>query len=91
MEHLLFTLIGMMVLAVILFMDKKHIKEYLWLMIIGLIFAYIFETVMTYLGFWTYYSSPKIPIMSLYTWLGYMPYLSICYFLGKRFGEDDGY
>ena len=74
-------------MAVVLYVDKKRIKEYAWLIGIGLILAFIFETFTTYLGFWNYYSEPKIPLISLYTWLLYMPYLTLCYFFGKFFGD----
>lgn len=89
MEHYTFFIINFLLFTILMFIDRKRIKDYLWLICIGLVFAYIFESVTTYLGFWIYYSEPKIPLISLYTWLLYAPYLSFCYFIGQYFGGDN--
>jgi|GEM_PF-1799339 len=89
MEPYIFFIISMAILATVLIIDRKRIKKHLWVISIGLILAFIFETGTTYLGFWIYHASPKIIIISLYSWLEYMPYLSLCYFAGGFFGEKD--
>lgn len=82
--HYIFFIINIIIVFIILIIDKKNIKKYIFLSLLGLIFAFIFETATTNLGFWYYYSEPKIPIISLYTWLLYIPYLSFCYFIGNK-------
>jgi hypothetical protein len=84
MEHYLFVIINFLILGVILYIDRHRLKEYLGLFALGLLCAYIFETVTTLLGFWQYHSSPKIPIISMFTWVLYVPYLGFCYFLGDK-------
>jgi hypothetical protein len=86
MEHLVFFLLNLGVLAIILIIDKANIKKYVLLLSIGLVLAFIFETVTIYLGFWHYHSQPNVPLISLYTWLLYAPYLSYCYYIGNLFG-----
>ena len=82
--HLFFTLINFAILLVVLLIDRKNIKNYVFLGIFGLAAAFVFETATTALGFWYYHSEPKIPIISLYTWLLYVPYVSFCYFVGTK-------
>jgi len=84
MDHYVFFILNMIIFAAILIIDKKNYKDYIWLSAIGLVFAYVFETSTTYLGFWYYHSVPQIPLVSLYTWLLYVPYLSMCYYIGRR-------
>jgi len=83
MEHFVFFLINLVVLAIILFIDRKKFKDYLWIIGLGLIFAYIFESLTTLAGFWYYHSLPLIPLVSLYTWLLYATYLSLVYFIAN--------
>jgi hypothetical protein len=87
MEHLYFALFNFIILGFVLWFDRRRLKDYAFLSIIGLIAALMFENVTTYFGFWIYYSEPKIGLMSLYTWLLYIPYISFCYFAGGRLGE----
>lgn len=86
MSHLLFLALNTIALIIILLIDRKNLKSYLLLSIIGLIVAFVFETVMTFYGFWQYHAEPKIPLISLYTWLMYIHYLSYCYFIGTKLG-----
>ncbi|MBU0472375.1 MAG: hypothetical protein KKF89_02620 [Nanoarchaeota archaeon] len=89
MSHFLFLILNTFVLSIILIIDRKNLKSYLLLSFLGLIVAFIFETVMTYYGFWTYYAEPKIPLISLCTWLMYIHYLAYSYFIGTRLGGKD--
>lgn len=84
LPHLFFALFNFAVLLVVLLVDKKNIKNYVLLGIFGLAAAFVFETATTALGFWYYHSEPKVFVISLYTWLLYIPYLSFCYFIGSR-------
>lgn len=84
MEHLYFTLFNFAIFAVVLFIDRKRIKDYFLICILGLIGALIFENTTTYLGFWFYHSEPKIIFVSFYTWILYVPYLAFCYFAGQK-------
>ena len=88
LQHSLFTLMNFVILLVVLLIDRKNFKNYVFLGIFGLAAAFIFETATTALGFWYYHSLPKIGIISFYTWLLYVPYLSFCYFIGVRFGAS---
>ncbi len=87
MLHIVFFALNIFLALLILATDRKNFRSYLVLGFVGLLLAYVFETVTTYLGFWYYHSEPRIPLVSLYTWLMYFPYLSFCYFIGKRFGD----
>jgi len=89
-EHAYFIAINFVVLALLLFYDRKRIKEYLLLFAVVMPAALIFENLTTYLGFWFYHSEPKIFLLSFYTWLLYIPFIGFCYFLGKRFGGRNG-
>lgn len=88
--HLFFTLINFAILIVVLFAERKNLKDYVFLGILGLVAAFVFETATTALGFWHYHSEPKIFIISIYTWLLYIPYLSFCYFIGNRLADKLG-
>jgi hypothetical protein len=88
MEHYVFFIINILLFFIILIIDRHNVRKYIYLSIITLVFAYIFETLTTYLGFWHYTSIPKIPLISLYTWLLYVPYISICYFIGRKFAKS---
>jgi hypothetical protein len=85
MQHYIFFIINLIILGSILFIDRKRLNDYYWIIGIGLLFAYVFETITTYLGFWQYHSLPLIPLISLYTWLLYATYLSLIYFIANMF------
>ena len=87
MEHLYFVLFNFMVLAIVLWHDRQRLRDYALLSILALIAAFIFENFTTYIGLWIYHSEPKIGLMSLYTWILYVPYISFCYFVGNKLGE----
>ncbi|MFH1182265.1 MAG: hypothetical protein V1702_04860 [Candidatus Woesearchaeota archaeon] len=88
--HYLFFIFNMLLFLLLFWKDKNHRKDYLLLSALGLVLAFIFENVTTYLGFWQYHSSPKVLFISLYTWLLYAPYLSFCYFIGNKLGTTNG-
>jgi hypothetical protein len=88
MEHILFLIITFALFSLVLWADRGRKKDYAVLSAVGLATAIVFENLTTFLGFWVYHSEPKIMLISLYTWLLYIPYLGFCYFIGKRFGGD---
>jgi len=90
LSHLTFFLLNLAVAFVVFYIDRKRIKSYVLLIAFGLVAAFIFETATTAAGFWQYHSQPKIFLISLYSWLLYIPYLSFCYFIGNRFGHELG-
>ncbi len=83
MEHAVFVLLNFGILLSLLIADRGRAREYVLLGAFGLMCAFIFETVTTALGFWHHVSVPQIPLVSLYTWLLYAPYLSFSYFVGN--------
>lgn len=83
MEHFYFLAVNFLVFFIILFVDRRRVKNYIILGAFTLVLAFIFENFTTYLGFWYYHSQPKLLLVSLYTWLLYIPYISFCYFVGK--------
>jgi hypothetical protein len=84
MEHLSFLLINYIILILIIYIDRKEWKDYLFVSLLGLALAFFFENMTTYWGFWVYNSEPKVVFISLYTWLLYAPYLSFCRFFVRR-------
>ncbi len=86
MEHLYFTLFNFVILGFVLWFDRRRLKDYALLSILGLAAALIFENFTAFLGFWYYSSEPKILLISLYTWLLYVPFLSFCCFIAGRLG-----
>ena len=87
MEHVYFLLANFAILAAVVWFDRKHLRDYIILSAVGLAAAFVFENFTTYFGFWIYHSEPKILLISLYTWLLYVPYLGFCYFVGRRFSK----
>ena len=85
-SHVVLLAFGLLATLLLFIADRKNIRKYVLLNAIGLVLAYMFETATTYLGFWYYVSEPKIPLVSLYAWLFYVPYLSFCYYIGNRLG-----
>jgi len=90
MLHAIFTMINFIALFCVLFIDRARARFYAVLFAAGLPAAFVFENVTTFLGFWVYHSEPKVLLISLYTWLLYMPYLGFCYFLGRRLSSTGG-
>ncbi len=84
MEHIYFVLFNFTILAFILYFDRKNIKNYVIIGIVGLITSFAFENLTTYLGFWYYHSKPLALYFSFYTWILYVPYLSYTYFVVNR-------
>jgi len=88
MDHFIFLAANLLVLVVVLYFDRKNLKNHAWLWIVGLAAALVFENITTYLGFWFYHSEPKAGLVAMYTWLLYVPYLSFTYFIGNLFAGD---
>jgi hypothetical protein len=86
MQQVVFFAINVIVFAAVCAVDRKYLKDYLFLCLFTLAIAFVFETACTFLGFWSYNSLPKIPLISLYVWLLYAPYISFCYFVANRIG-----
>ena len=84
MESIVFVYINFFILALILFLERKEIKNYILLGIMGLIMGLIFEEFTTYFGMWYYHTEPKLWLVSIYSWILYFPYLSFCYFASKK-------
>ncbi|MBI3036975.1 hypothetical protein HYY73_04480 [Candidatus Woesearchaeota archaeon] len=81
--HSSFFLLNLALTAAVVVIDRRRIRDYFFLWLLGLAAAFVFETATTALGFWNYHSEPKVFLISLYTWLLYVPYLSFCYFVGN--------
>lgn len=90
MQQIIFLMIEVAVAVVIIALDRKRLRDYILLGLFTLACAYVLETACAFLGFWQYYAEPQIPIISLYTWLAYVPYISFCYFIGNRFNKKKG-
>jgi len=84
MEHFYFFLLNFFIFLIIVLVDKKKWKDYILLGLLALLFDAIFEIIPIATGIWVYNSQPKIFGMSLYTWLLYVPYLSMCYFISNK-------
>jgi len=84
MEHAYFFLFNFIIFLVIILLDRKKYKDYIFLGLLALLFDAVFEIFPIATGMWYYHSEPKVLGMSLYTWLLYIPYLSICYFVSNR-------
>jgi hypothetical protein len=83
MEHVHFFIFNLAVTAAIWYIDRKRIREYVVLSCITLFLAAIFENVTTFWGFWNYHSEPKFILISVYSWLMYVSYISYCYFFAN--------
>lgn len=88
MLHGYFTLFNFVILGIILYIDRKRLKEYKILFIVAIVTAFIFENITTFLGFWQYHTEFNILLISFYTWVLYLPYIGYCYFLGNRLGGE---
>jgi hypothetical protein len=84
MQQAVFFAINFLILAAVCIVDKRYIRRYFLLCVFTLACAFVFETVCTFMGFWSYYALPKIPLISLSSWLLYAPYISFCYFVANR-------
>jgi ABC-type enterochelin transport system permease subunit len=84
MDHILFVVISYFIFFILLYIDREDWKRYLFISLTGLILAFFFENITTYLGYWYYHSEPMIPFVSFYTWIIYVPYLSFSHFFVRR-------
>lgn len=85
-----FTLINFIILGIILYIDRKRLKEYEILFVVAIVAAFIFENIAAFLGFWQYHTGFNILLISFYTWVLYLPHIGYCYFLGNRLGGEKG-
>ena len=84
MEYFIYSLIATIPLILILYIDRKNLKNYVYLGILAMIMALVFEELSVVLGFWEYYSLPKIINVSIFTIINYFHYLVFCYFAGNK-------
>jgi hypothetical protein len=70
-------------LAAILYFDRKNAKKYLLLGAFTMMLAIPWESSLAYLGFWRYFSEPRLFGVSIYTILLYTHYVIFSYFLGN--------
>ncbi len=84
MQHYVFAIINFIILIALFVFDKKRIKDYIGLGILGMFLDLIFEQIPIKAGFWIYNSEPKILGLSFYMLVLYVPYLAVCYFLGNK-------
>lgn len=83
MENIVFFAICTIPLLLILYHERKDIKIYLALGIFTVILGIIFEEICAFLGFWSYFSEPKLLYASLLPILMYFHYICFCYFTGN--------
>jgi len=92
MEQWISLLLLCIPLPIVLLIDRKMIRKYILLGIFTIICATIYESITTYLGFWFHYSQPQIlGGASIWTLLGYFPYISYSYFLGNKLTKYQGW
>lgn len=89
MEHLFFLVFNFVLFLAILYLDKERFRDYVYLAVLGLILSFVLENLTTFAGLWQYHSEPKILLISLYTWLLYVPYLGFCYFISNKVVKRD--
>ena len=65
-------------------LDRKRIRDYILLGLLGMLLDIIFEQIPIRAGFWIYNSEPKILGLSFYMLILYVPFLAACYFLGNK-------
>jgi len=80
----LFFVFNYVIFSILMYVDRKEWKNYFFIALIGFILAFIFENLTTMWGFWYYHSLPKVPFVSLFTLLLYVPYLSFAHFIVRR-------
>jgi hypothetical protein len=84
MEYVFFFALNYVLCLIIVLLDKKKFQNYVLLWTIVLILSLIFENATTSMGLWYYHVEPKVPFVSVATWLLYVPYISFCYFIAHR-------
>jgi len=84
MEHIAFLALNYAVLFAMVLVDRKRARDYALLGAFTLAAAFVFENATTYMGFWHYHSEPKALLISFYSWLLYVPYISFCYFAANK-------
>jgi len=89
MDHLVFLIINIIILLLIYYFDRKHLKDHIILGVLAFFGAIAFEIIPLLLGFWSHNSTPKIWIFSVYSFILYFPFISISYFLANKLGGYD--
>jgi len=84
MEYFIYSLIATIPLILILYADRKNLKNYICLGILTVCMALVFEELSVYLGFWEFHSLPKIINVSALTVVNYFHYIVFCYFAGNK-------
>ncbi len=84
MEYFIYSLIATIPLILILYIDRKNLKNYIYLGILAVCMALVFEELSVYLSFWEFYSLPKVINVSVFTVINYFHYIVFCYFTGNR-------
>jgi hypothetical protein len=83
-EHILFTLVLTVPLALILYKDRKGMRDYVCLGLLTVILASVWEPVGVYMGLWYYASSPQFFGVSVLTLILYFHWICFSYFIGNR-------
>ena len=83
MDYLYYALIATIILALVLYKERRYIKVYAGLGLFTMLLAFIFENIMVYLGHWTFYAEPMLLNSSLLTIVLYFHYACFCYFIGN--------
>jgi hypothetical protein len=84
MDYVYFFSLNWVLCLIVVLLNKTQYKTYFFLWAIVLLLSFIFENGTTYMGLWYYHAEPKVPFVSLATWLLYAPYISFCYFIANR-------
>ena len=80
MDYLYYALIATILLAAVLYLERKHIKTYIGLGLFTMLLAFIFENLMVYLGHWVFHSEPLLLNVYLLTIILYFHYACFCFF-----------
>jgi len=84
LEHAAFFLVVTLPLILILWIERKNVKKYVYLGVFTVILAAVWEPIGAYIGLWYYVSQPQFFGVSVLTLLLYFHWVSFSYFLGNR-------
>ncbi|MCK4827378.1 hypothetical protein KA005_67225 [bacterium] len=83
LDHLIFLSIITVPLVIILWYDRKNVKTYLGIGLLGLGLDVIWDPLAMHFDLWYYSSFPQVFGISVYTLLLYIHYLTFWYFFGN--------
>jgi len=83
-DHWIFFTIMTIPLALILWYDRKNIRTYLGIGMLGLALDIVWDPIAMYFGLWYYSSWPQVFGISVYTLIMYIHYFTLCYFCSNR-------